>query len=403
MIIKPSIRNNVYLNAHPKGCEAFVNSLSEEAKDLPDFAGPKRVLIIGGSSGYGLASRVALAQNAHASTINVSFEKRPSGKRSGTAGFWNNIAFLKQAKTLDSAHYDIIGDAFSEDIKKRTMQKIKETFSRVDLVVYSLAAGARPDPETGKLVYSSLKPIGEPLVGRTIDVANKKMKDIRISPATREEIDNTVYVMGGSDWKAWLEALDAAGCLSERAKTVSYTYVGSGSMDRIYRGGTIGKAKEDLEKTARDMDVWLQEKYNGEALISSSKAVTTKASVFIPGITTYMACLFDAMKEKGTHESILTHKHRLFKDMVYGSKRRTDSLGRLRMDHYEMDADVQEKTLSCVQKHQDESVFALSGTKHFLEEFHHIHGFGYDHIDYEEDLDLDALIPDDIALEEHLD
>lgn len=403
MIIKPAIRNNLYLNAHPIGCSEYVKELFDEAKKLPNFNGPKRVLIIGGSSGYGLSSRVTLAQNANASTINVSFESRPKDQRTGTAGYWNNIAFLKQAKKLDSKHYDILGNAFSPKIKEVAIDKIKETFGQVDLVIYSLAAGARLNFETNEMVYSAIKPIGEDMAGKTLDVATKKIKDINISAATEDEIKGTVFVMGGSDWKAWVDALDQAGVLSPHAKTVSYTYVGSGTMDKIYRSGTIGRAKDDLEATANTLNELLKHKYQGEAMVSSSKAVTTKASVFIPGITSYISCLFDVMKEQGTHESILAHKHRLFKDMIYGEKRITDSKNRVRIDHYEMDSVVQTKTNECVLAHQDESIFELPGTNKFISEFHHINGFGYDGVDYDADVDFETLAPKDLNLMDCMD
>jgi enoyl-[acyl-carrier protein] reductase/trans-2-enoyl-CoA reductase (NAD+) len=398
MQIKPFIRNNVYANAHPLGCATYVDELFTEAEQLENFDGPKRVLIIGGSSGYGLSTRVTLAQNAGASTLNVSFEQRPSDKRSGTAGFWNNVAFLKRAQTLNSKHLDLLGNAFGDAMKVKAIETIKAEFGTVDLVVYSLAAGARPNPETGTLVYSSLKPIGQDLVGKTIDVATQTLKDIHIPAATQEDIDNTVYVMGGNDWQAWMEALDTAGCLAPGAKTISYTYVGSGLMDKIYRSGTIGQAKNDLERCARAIDQWLKPKYQGEALISSSKAVPTKASVFIPGITIYMACLFDEMKAQGTHETTLAHKHRLYHDMIYGPNRLVDEQGRVRIDHHEMDAKTQERTIAATLAHQHEGVFNLPGTQLFLSDFHHIHGFGYDHIDYDDDVDVFALIPANLSM-----
>jgi len=393
MIIKPTLRNNLYLSAHPLGCEHYVKELFSEARKLPNFKGPKRVLIIGGSSGYGLSSRVTLAENAKASTINVSYESKPKDQRTGTAGYWNNRAFLKQVESLESKHYDIIGNAFSSKIKEITIQKIKETFGQIDLLIYSLAAGARPHQTTGELVYSAIKPIGEDITGKTIDIGSKEIKDIHVKAATQDEINGTVYVMGGSDWQDWIQALDKANCLGKAFKTISYTYVGSGAMDKIYRSGTIGKAKDDLEDTALKMNQLLIDKYQGEALISSSKAVTTKASVFIPGIAAYISCLFEVMNLEGNHESILAHKHRLFKDMVYGDKRIIDSKQRLRIDHYEMDPVVQEKTIACLLKHQDTSIFDLSGTRLFLNELDHIHGFGYDEIDYQSDVDFEKCMP----------
>lgn len=393
MIIKPTLRNNLFLNAHPLGCAQYVEDLFTEAKQLPHFNGPKRVLIIGGSSGYGLSSRVTLAQNAQASTINVSYESKPKDQRTGTAGYWNNVAFLEQAKALNSKHFDIIGNAFSHQTKAITIQKIKETFGQIDLLVYSLASGARPNPDTGEVVYSAIKPIGEDLNGKTVDIASKEIRDIYIKAATREEIKGTVYVMGGEDWQLWVEALEAAGCIAKGFKTISYSYVGSGAMDKIYRSGTIGKAKDHLEDTALSMNTWLKDKYQGEAVISSSKAVTTKASVFIPGFVSYISCLFEVMKQLGNHESILAHKHRLFKDMVYGDKRLVDHKNRIRVDHYEMEPKVQEQTKHLLKQYQDESIFKLSGTQLFLTEVHHNNGFGYENIDYEQDVSLESLIP----------
>lgn len=390
MIISPSIRSNVFLNAHPRGIQAYIQSLFQEASTFQSFKGPKNVLIIGGSSGYGLASRVALAICANANTMNVSFESAPSDKRTGTAGFWNNVYFLEEAQKLTTKHIDIVADAFSDATKQSVIERIRQEFKSVDLVIYSLAAGARPNPETGELVRSALKPIGEPLDGETIDVSTKTLKPLHMDAATEEDINNTVYVMGGSDWESWITQLDQANVLSNGIKTISYTYVGSGSMDKIYRAGTIGKAKDDLEATSLRMNTWLKEKYQGESLISSSKAVVTKASVFIPGITSYIACLFDVMKEKGVHETTLAHKHRLFKDMVYGELRRVDQLHRIRIDHYEMQDDVQDATLVKLEQAKDH-IIELQGTQDFVDEFHQIHGFGFKHVNYEEDIDLQVF------------
>ena len=387
MIIRPSIRSNVFLNAHPKGIQAYIQSLFNEAEKFQKFTGPKNVLIIGGSSGYGLTSRVALAVASGANTLNVSFEGAPSDKKTGSAGFWNNVYFLEEAKKLKTKHVDIVADAFSEQTKKEVIARIKKEFGKVDLVIYSLAAGARPNPKTGDLVRSALKPIGEPIDGDTIDVATKTLKPLHMDAATEEDINNTVYVMGGSDWESWITHLDQANLLDQGIKTISYTYVGSGSMDKIYRAGTIGKAKDDLEATSLRMNVRLKEKYQGESLISSSKAVVTKASVFIPGITSYIACLFDVMKEKGVHETTLAHKHRLFKDMVYGDLRRVDHLHRIRIDHYEMQEDIQEATLNKL-KEAKANIVDLQGTHDFVKEFYNIHGFEFDNVNYEEVIDL---------------
>lgn len=388
MIIKPSIRSNVFLNSHPKGSEKYIDLLFKEASELEKFKGPRNVLIIGGSSGYGLSTRVALVESCSSNTINVSFEAPPRGKRTGTAGFYNNINFQKKISDRDSKHIDFVADAFSFNTKEKVARAIKENFGKIDLLVYSLAAGARPNNETGTLVRSSLKPVHSSLEGETIDVATKTVKKIFVEKATKEEIDNTVFVMGGSDWSDWVNFLEKKQLLNKGFKTISYTYVGSGSMDKIYRSGTIGKAKDHLEDTALLLNEMISKKLNGEALISSSKAVVTKASVFIPGIPAYVSALFDVMKRKGLHETTLQHKHRLFKDMVYGNKRITDEKNRIRVDHYEMQKDVQEDTLKLL-KEKTNNLFEIKGTKNFIDEFYNIHGFRFDNVDYDEDLEIE--------------
>lgn len=391
MIIEPSIRSNIFLNAHPKGCEQAVYEQIQEAKALPPFEGPKKVLIIGGSSGYGLSSRIALAYGAQSDTISISFETAPKGKRTGTAGWWNNIYFQQYAKETNHIHKDFVGDAFSSQMKKDVVNYIKETFGKLDLVIYSLAAGARFNESTGTLVKSSIKAIGSDAVGKTIDLADLTVKDLIIGTATEEEINDTVYVMGGSAWEDWVQTLADADVLNQGFKTISYTYIGGPTTDKIYRGGTLGKAKEDLETCARRMNQLLKDKYQGEALISSSKAVVTKASVFIPQMPVYVSCLFDVMMRHHHHETILEHKFRLFKDMVYGNKRITDDLGRIRLDHLEMEEAIQKETIHMMETLSDEALFALEGTKVFIKEFHQIHGFKFDNINYDEDTDIESL------------
>lgn len=391
MVIEPSIRSNIFLNAHPLGCRKTVEQWILEAKQKKSFDGPKKVLIIGGSSGYGLASRIALAYGAKSDTINISYETPPKGKRTGTAGWWNNIYFQEFAKETNHLHKDFVGDAFSSLMKHQVIQYIKESFGKLDLVIYSLAAGARFNEDTGNLVKSSIKAIGSIAVGKTIDVYDHVIKELVIGTATEEEINDTIYVMGGSAWKSWMDALMEADLLNSECKTISYTYIGGPTTDKIYRGGTLGKAKEDLEMHAKLMNHTLNEKYHGEALISSSKAVVTKASVFIPQMPVYVSCLFDVMIHKGVHESILSHKYRLFQDMVYGQKRMIDQEGRIRLDHLEMDDAIQKETIHLMNTLDDEALFKLEGTKKFINEFYQIHGFGHSDINYDEDTDLEKL------------
>lgn len=391
MIIKPSIRSNIFTNSHPLGSKAYIQQLFDESKGFSSFKGPKNVLIIGGSSGYGLSSRITLAVNANANTINVSFESRPKGERTGSAGWWNNIYFQENAKKLGTSHVDFVGDAFSQTMKDDVIRHLKQTGQAIDLVIYSLAAGARSHPITGELVRSSLKAIGEPALGKTIDIADLSIKDLVVPAATEQEINDTVFVMGGSDWMDWIQQLAKTNVLAEGVKAISYTYIGSKNNANIYRDGTIGRAKDDLEKHGEAIDAFLKQTLKGEGLISVSKAVVTKASVFIPRIAFYVSTMFDVMKKHGVHETITAHKHRLFSDMVYGNKRLLDEKKRLRIDHYEMDETIQKDIQELFDRYENERIFELQGTQQFIDEFYNIHGFRLPGVNYDEDVDLDAL------------
>ena len=268
---------------------------------------------------------------------------------------------------------------------------IKKVFGKLDLVIYSLAAGARFNEETSNLVKSSIKAIGSEANGKTIDLSDFTVKDLQIGVASDDEIKDTVYVMGGSAWKSWIHALVENDLVNPGFKTISYTYIGGPTTDKIYRKGTLGKAKEDLEQVAVELNQLLSLKYNGEALISSSKAVVTKASVFIPQMPIYVSCLFEVMKNNNNHESILSHKYRLFRDMVYGTNRITDDKNRIRLDHQEMNEDIQSETVNLMNLLNEEKLFQLEGTQSFIKEFFQIHGFGFDEIDYQQDTDLEVL------------
>ncbi|MFW6318881.1 MAG: enoyl-ACP reductase FabV [Bacillota bacterium] len=392
MIIKPSIRSNFFTNAHPLGCEQHVLEQINEAKQKTPFKGPKNVLIIGGSSGYGLASRIALAYGSDTNTINVSYESGPRGKRSGTAGYWNNLYFQKHAKETNNTHIDFLGDAFAKETKDTIIETIKDTLGSIDLIIYSLAAGGRKNPVTGEIVSSHIKTIGDPITGKTIDIKQREVTEITVDNATQQEIEDTVYVMGGDDWYEWVITLDNAGVLAPKAKTIAYTYIGGSTTQNIYRHGTLGKAKEDLENKGKLLNTFLEKKYQGEALISSSKAVVSKASVFIPQMPVYVSCLFDVMIKEDVHESILQHKYRLFSDMVYGNNRILDDQGRIRLDHLELDHTIQRKTDLLMHTTNDETLMSLDGTKLFLTTFYQINGFNYEHINYDEDINLDKLV-----------
>ncbi len=391
MLIKPSIRNNFFTNAHPEGIKMQIEKQIWEVEKLGKFNGPKNVLIIGGSSGYGLASRISLAFGAFSNTVNVSFESRPKGKRTGSAGYWNNAYFQHFALNLGSLHKDFIGDAFSSEMKANVINYLKESIGQIDLLVYSLAAGARKNEKTGETIRSFIKPINSIASGFTLDIASKSIIPIVVEPANEQEIKDTVYVMGGDDWKNWVNALRKEGLLAEGFKTISYTYVGTKTTAKIYRDGTMGKAKEHLEKTAFDMNNDL-ESINGEALISSSKAVVSKASVFIPQMPIYVSCLYEVMTKHNKHESITKHKYRLFKDMVYGNKRIVDEAGRLRLDKSEMESIIQKETEILMHDYANEKLFKLTGTKMFLNEFYQINGFDVDGINYDDDIEISKLI-----------
>lgn len=393
MIIKPMIRSNVHIAAHPIGIEKSVNKTIEWAKQQPKIeTTAKNVLIIGGSSGYGFGTRVSLAFGAGANTINVSYEGAPQGKRTGSAGWWNNIFFQKAAFAAGLSAKDFNGDAFAWETKRKVADYIKETCGSIDLLVYSLASPVRVNPDSGEMVRSSLKPLGKDIDGKTIDIVKNVITELTVTAGTEEEIANTIYVMGGEDWKMWVDFLKEHNLLNDGFKTISYTYIGAESMADIYRGGTIGKAKEHLEATASQLNTELSS-VNGEAMISVSKAVATKASVFIPGMPIYGCILFDEMMKVGTHETVVAHKYRLFKDMVYGDKRELDDKGRIRLDAWEMEPKIQAATLERmnVLENDAEALFKLDGAKEFIGDFYKMNGFLIDGVDYEADIDMETL------------
>lgn len=390
MIIKPSIRSNFFTNAHPIGCKEKLLQDIKRVKELDSYNGPKNVLIIGGSSGYGLGSRISLAFGANANTVNVSFESAPRGKRTGSAGYWNNLFFQEAALETNNIHKDFIGDAFSFETKQNVLDYIKENIGKIDLLVYSLASGVRKNFETGETIRSSIKSLGKPVTGKTIDIGEQRIYDLTVEPASEQETKDTVFVMGGSDWYDWVTFFKDNNMINDHFKTIAYTYIGGPSTEGIYRKGTLGKAKEDLEKNAVLMNNELSS-INGEALISSSKAVVSKASVFIPQMPIYVACLLETMTLHNVEETILEHKHRLFKDMVYGSKRILDKEGRIRLDHLEMEPKIQKETLSLMNNLSDDEILSFEGTKKFLKEFYQINGFMIDGIDYSEEVDLEQL------------
>lgn len=391
MIIKPLIRDNIALNAHPRGCyENIVNQIKWVQTEDPIINRPLNVLIIGGSSGYGLASRIALAFNAKSYTYNVSFE-RPGSKRStASAGYYNNLAFETLAKEQGIESDDFNGDAFSFESKEKVLSDFEVAGKKIDLLIYSVASGIRIDPYTQEKYVSTLKPIGQDFKGLSVDIAKKTIKEVILDPASEEEIENTRKVMGGEDYLLWVKAIDEKGLFNQNAKSITYTYLGSELTYPIYKDGTIGNAKRDLEAAQTQIQE-IMSKVDGEALISSSKTVVTKASVFIPTVALYGSTLFKVMKLANTHESITQHKFRLFKDMVYGNQRLLDDANLIRLDSFEMDPIVQEqvKELMTFTTTSDD----LDGIDFdfFIQEFNQMNGFMIDGVDYNEDIDIESF------------
>ena len=392
MIIEPKLKGSLALTSHPLGAYEFVKRQIDYVKKQEKYTGPKKVLIIGSSSGYGLASRISLAFGASADTIGVAFEKGVEGKRVGSAGWWNTIAVSEEIRKEGLVAKNFMGDAFSNEMKNDVIKYIKEEFGgKIDLLVYSLASAVRTDPNTGELYRSALKSTAKEITGPTINLEKETMDMGTMGIATEEEISSTVKVMGGEDWKLWIEFLDNAGVLTENFKTVAYSYLGPKVTYGIYKEGTIGAAKRDLEGTSDYLNDYLKEKYNGEAYVSLSKALMTKASAVIPIFPLYATLLYKVMKAKGLHEGTIEQKQRLFKDMMYGGKPELDSNRRLRPDNWEMREDVQSEVEAIWDTITPENFKEIGDYEGVREEFMQLNGFDFDNVDYSADVNLEEL------------
>ncbi|MEA5033450.1 MAG: enoyl-ACP reductase FabV [Sphaerochaeta sp.] len=391
MIIKQKIMRNVSLTAHPTGCAAYVQEQLDYLKSQPLPANkdsyPKRVLVIGGSTGYGLASRMVAAVVGGAASINVSFEREPAENKVATPGWYNTVAFEREAKKMGLYAQSIFGDAFSTGIKEQTAALVKQHLGQVDLIVYSLASPMRIDPVTGQQYKSVLKPIGKTYTALSVDVPTGIVETAVIEPAEGTQVEETVKVMGGEDWQLWIEFLFGQGLLAKGFKTVAYSYIGPEITFPVYREGTIGKAKEHLERTAgeltRNMSI-----IDGEAYVSVNKALVTRASAVIPVVPLYIALLYKVMKEMGLHEECTRQIHRLFTDRLYrGSSVPVDVEGRIRLDDWEMRPDVQAEVDRRWAMQKEGSPMVGGDLDGFKEEYDHIHGFGYASVDYSVDVD----------------
>jgi enoyl-[acyl-carrier protein] reductase/trans-2-enoyl-CoA reductase (NAD+) len=388
MIVKPRIRGFICTTAHPKGCAAHVaQQIATVKRSGPIANGPKRVLVIGSSGGYGLASRIVATFACNADTIGVSFEKQPEGDRTATAGWYNNHAFESAARRGGRFAETFDGDAFSDAMKARVIERIRSSLGQIDLLVYSVASPVRQHPKTGQLHRSVIKPLGENLRVRTLNVDKGEVVEADLPAATEEETNATVAVMGGEDWELWIDALQGAGVLARGFQTVNFAYIGSELTWPIYWRATLGRAKEDLDRAAGVMRRKLAP-LGGDARVAVLKAVVTQASTAIPVVPLYVSLLFKVMKQQRVHEDLIEHVYRLFATQLYsGQPRRLDESGRIRLDDVELSDPVQTEVKRRWPVVTSANLHELADLEGFRADFLRIFGFGMPGVDYDEDLD----------------
>lgn len=390
MVVKPKARGFICTTAHPVGCFENVKRQIAYVKSKPRTEGPKKVLVIGASAGYGLASRITAAFSCGAATVGVIFDKSAAGSRTATAGWYHTAAFEKLAAEEGLYATTINGDAFSKEVKQQTIERIQKDLGQVDLVVYSLAA---PRRAVDGVTYSSvLKTVGEGYTNKTIDLKNKTVSMITVDPATEQEIADTVKVMGGEDWMDWIQSLDAAGVLAEGAVTVAYSYIGPEVTHPMYLNGSIGMAKKHLHETARQItERFAQRKVRG--YISVNKALVTQSSAAIPIVPLYISILYKVMKEKRLHEGCIEQIWRMAHDKLFGRAPELDDEGRIRMDDYEMDPEVQQAVSAIWEQVEDGNVEQLTDLDGYWKDFYQIFGFEIPGVDYEADVEIHVPIP----------
>ncbi len=388
MIIKPKTRGFICITAHPTGCAANVDEQIARVKaDGVIENGPKNVLVIGASTGYGLASRITAAFGSAAATLGVFLEKPATEKKPGSAGWYNSAAFEKAAHAQGLYAKSINGDAFSSEMRDKAIETIKQDMGKIDLVVYSLASPVRKMPDTGETIRSVLKPIGETYKATAIDTSKDQITDVEIEPASDEEISNTITVMGGEDWELWINALKQADVLADGVKTVSYSYIGTEITWPIYWHGALGKAKEDMDRAAADLRGTLAD-INGSANMAVLKSVVTQASAAIPVMPLYIAMAFKVMKQLDIHEGCIEQINRMFRTQLYKSATADlDEASRIRMDDLELRDDVQDKVKNVWPQVTTENLFELTDYQGYKEEFLKLFGFGIAGIDYEAEVD----------------
>jgi enoyl-[acyl-carrier protein] reductase/trans-2-enoyl-CoA reductase (NAD+) len=391
-IIKRRSRGFICVNAHPEGCrrnvERWVAGVKGKLPAAPNP--PKNVLVVGASTGYGLASRTAVAWGYGAKTLGVFFERPPEGDKTATAGHYNTVAFHALAKRDGIFAASIDGDAFSDEIKRAAAETIRKEMAPVDLVIYSLASPRRTDPDTGAVYNSALKTIGQPFTNRTIELDSGKVTDVTLQPATQSEIDETTKVMGGDDWKRWMKMLAEEKLLAPGARTLAYTYIGPEITWAMYRDGTIGMAKKDLERAAAELDATLAKQVGGNAWISVNKAVVTQASSAIPVLPLYLSLLPKVMKQKNLEEGPLEQMRRLFTDFLCtGKAPQVDEARRIRLDDREMRADVQAEVAALWPQVTTENLREITDFAGFQRDFRGLFGFEVDGVDYEQPVETD--------------
>jgi enoyl-[acyl-carrier protein] reductase/trans-2-enoyl-CoA reductase (NAD+) len=393
MIVKPRVRGFICVTAHPVGCERHVREQVQYVTVKgPIEHGPKKVLVIGASTGYGLAARITAAFACGADTLGVCLESPGSATKTASAGWYNTAAVERLAAEQGRYAKDVSGDAFSDAVKGRVIELIKQDLGQVDLVIYSLASPRRTDPRTGTVYTSALKPIGKSVSLRTIDTDKEVVKEVTLPAATESEIQQTVAVMGGQDWQMWIEALLEAGVLARGAKTVAFTYVGEKITRDIYWDGSIGAAKKDLDEKCQALQARLAS-VSGDARVAVLKAVVTQASSAIPTMPLYLSLLFKVMKDKGTHEGCIEQLYRLYREDLYGESPRVDAQGRLRVDDKEVDADVQGRVEALWPQVITENIGELTDFKGYKSDFLKLFGFGIPGVDYEADVNPEVPIP----------
>jgi enoyl-[acyl-carrier protein] reductase/trans-2-enoyl-CoA reductase (NAD+) len=391
MIVKPRVRGFMCITSHPAGCEKNVANQIEFIKSQPSLDSPKRVLVIGSSTGYGLSARITAAFGGHASTLGVFFEKPGAEKKSGTAGWYNSAAFHKFASAEGLYAKSINGDAFSSEVKQTVIDTIRDDLGKVDLVIYSLAAPRRKHPITGEILNSTLKPVGKSITMRGINTDKDIIQEFTLDRASDQEITDTVAVMGGEDWQMWIEALRDADVLAHGAKTTAFTYIGEKMTWDLYWDGTIGQAKKDLDAKVLKLRDNLEE-IGGDARVSVLKAVVTQSSSAIPIMPLYLAMLFKEMKRDGSHEGCIEQLYRLFSEGLYCDSPRLDDVGRLRMDDLEMRASVQSEVAESWDRISTDNLNDLSDYDGYKHEFLALFGFDLPDINYEADIDLEVSI-----------